>query len=157
MAQPFGVLTVGEDAAEGLREPRGVARLDQEPVGAVLDEIRDPADPAADHGPPAAERLHHDASHPLRARGQDETRGLVERRGDLRRPESGRPRGPPREVRDESPDKRRERTRADDPEHRVRHVRRRAAPRVREPVDVLVALEHADEERLRAIREGHGR
>ena len=49
-----------------------IARLDEQAGLAVVDEVGDPADAAADDAAAAAERLDDDAAHPLGARGKDE-------------------------------------------------------------------------------------
>ena len=54
-----------------------VAALDEEPVHAVLDEVRDAADPGRHDAAPAGERLEDHPAEPLGARGQDEARRRV--------------------------------------------------------------------------------
>ena len=56
-------------------------------------------------------------------------------------------------ARDEALDLGAPRPLADDDEPRVRQPRRRQPPRRDEAVDVLVPLEHADEERRRPLRQ----
>ena len=120
----------------------------------MLDEIGDAADPAGDHRAGAAERLDEHAAHPLGARGQDEERRFVERMGDLGLAEELVPARLRGHVAQQLLDGRPQRPGADEPEARTGNLRRGDAPRVRQPVDVLVALEHADEQGLWPLRQG---
>ena len=127
--------------------------VDEQAADAVLDHVADAADAHRDRRAAAQERLDQHAAEPLGARRQHEARRLVER---TRRPPAGLEPLDPRvcsgRSRTSSLDHLAPRAAADDPSRAPGTPRRRAAPRAREPVDVLVELEHADEERRRAAR-----
>ena len=94
---------------------------DEHAVDTVMHEVRDAADRAAEHRPAAQLRLDHDAAHPLRPRGQDEQAGLVEGRDDLLRVEAA---VPDASLGDEAPGQVGACAVADDPQRRVRDLRR---------------------------------
>ena len=79
LRQLAGCEEADECSGEGLR----VARLDQEAVPTVLDEVRDAADAARDDGARAAEGLDDHAAHPFGAGRQHEERRLVQGTRDL--------------------------------------------------------------------------
>ncbi len=112
-----------------------------------------PPHATADHRPCPAERLDHDAAHPLRARRQDEEGRLVERKRHLGLRQPLAPGHLIRKVAREALHDRPESARADEAQPRSRHPCRCATPCLGEAVDVLVALENADEERLGVLRE----
>ena len=99
----------------------------------------------------AAERLDEDAAHPLRARGQHEHRRRVERGRDAVRSAATPSTRRVRQVADEPLDDPAPRALADECERRAGNLRRREPPRLRELLDSLVVLEHADEERPRRL------
>ncbi len=134
-----------------------VAGRDEESCAAVVHEFRRTAHTSRDHSSPPAHRLDDDAAQAFRSRGEDEERRLVQQLRDLLRREAWEPPRPVRKVGDELRDQSFARTGADDHEPGLRHARRREPPGVSEPVDVLVELEDADEQRLRPFRERRGR
>ena len=83
--------------------------------------------------------------------GRTSTPGVVERGGDLLGGELARPSATP-QLADERLGDVGARALADDAQRRRRDARRGEPPRLREAVDVLVRLEHADEERDRLLR-----
>ena len=116
------------------------------------DEVRDPADPAPDHAPPAAERLHDDAAEAFGARREDEHGRVVERARHLGRRQGHRPARLSRQVGDEALRNSAQRPATDDVEDGVGDVRSREPPCLRQHVHSLVPLEHADEERRGPLR-----
>ena len=151
LPQPPRQLRVAEDADDRVGDPLHVVGLDEIPLDVVADEVRHPAAATRDHGAAARERLDDHARRPLRARGEQQQRRLVQRVHDLGCGQRGRPARLPGQVGDERLDERRVETAADEPKLRVRQPRRREPPGGGDPVDVLVALEHADEERRRPL------
>ncbi len=147
---------VGEHANERIGERCRVAGRNEEPGRPVLDDVGNPADAAPDDAATAAERLDHDAAETLRPRRENEDGRVVERPGHLGRRERLGPARLRREVCDELLGHLAKRPAPDDVESRVGNARSREAPRLREHVDGLVALEDADEQRDRPFGEGHG-
>ena len=121
---------------------------------AVLDDVGDAADAAADDSAAAAERLDDDAAEAFRARREHENGRLVERAGDLGRRERLRPARllPAGRATSACGTSRAASPRPDEVQRRVRDARRGEPPGLREHVDRLVALEHADEERRPGAR-----
>ena len=155
-AEPLGERAVGEHAHERVGERRRVPGRNEEARHAVLDDVRDPADAAPDDAAAAAERLDDDAAEALRARREHEHGRLVERAAtsgvgsdSVQRVCAGR-------SRDELLRHVAKRPAPDEVERRVRDARRGEAPGLREHVDGLVALEHADEERDGPLGQRHG-
>ena len=149
--EPLCELAVREHALESLRERVGVGRRDEQALDAVVDEVGDAAAVRRDDGPAARERLDHDAAEPLRPRRQHEHGRTVERRGDLRRARArrGARRGPGSRARSCSTTSRCEpwptiTSRASG------SAGASDAPGARQSLDVLVALERADEDDRRA-------
>ena len=142
-------LAVGRERARSPPRARASSPDSHEQaVDAVLDDVRDPAGARADHGAAAQERLDRDAGQALGRRRQQQRPRGVERARDLRRLEAPvplralareRPRRPPTCVPLPTTWSRASGTRA-----------RREPPRRGEALDVLVALEHADEEQRAA-------
>ena len=94
---------------------------------------------------------------PFRERRQHERSRSVERGSDLRRLEPLCPRRLLGKVAHELLDELSLVSAPDDPQRRAGHLRRGETPRVDEPLHVLVALEHADEERRRLFRQRNDR
>ncbi len=150
-AEARGELPVGEHLDERVDELVGVLRVDQAPLDAVANEIRDAADAARDDAAPAGERLDHDTPETLRARREHEHRRLVEPPRDAVRRQLGHMLDLLRQLGHQLIDDRVPRSLADEHEPRVRQPCGNFAPGVGEPVDVLVRLEHPDEERRRPL------
>src|SRR5437588_5709291 len=150
LGETLSELAVGEHPDEYAGERLRVARLDEQAVATVLDEVGNAADAARDDRTSAAEGLADHAAHAFRARRQDEEGRVVERARDLGLRQPLLRARLPRQVAHELFDDRLQRSGPDEAQPRLRHARRGPPPRVGESVDILVALEHADEERLRA-------
>src|SRR5205085_11704919 len=151
-SEPLCQRTIVEHADDRSCETVHVSRVDEEAVRIVLHEVGDSTDAGSDHTAAATEGLDDDAAHALRSRWKDETGRLVERGRDFR---LGQARRPPRllgHVPHEGLDDARQSAPADDVKPSGADPRGRTAPGSREAIDVLVALEHPDEERLRPYR-----
>src|SRR5581483_3939937 len=133
-----------------------VAR-DEQAVDAVLDDVADAADVHRDRRPAAEEGLDEHTAEPFRPRRKDEARRFVERVCDLRLRQPLRPRGLRRQLMHELLDHRPPRAAADDAQLHAAQPLRGEPPRTREAVDVLVELEHSDEQCRGLRRERHGR
>src|SRR3954451_25053200 len=142
---------VSEHADEALGQPLRIAGLDQQSAGLVVDEVRDAADATRDARPASTESLHDHAAHAFRTGGQHEDRRLAERSSYLRLRQPLVPARLPGEIAEQLVDEVPKRPAADESQACFRHARGCETPRVREAVDVLVTLEHADEEPLRTV------
>ena len=147
---------VGENAHDRVRQRVDILDPHEQARDAVLHDVGDPTDATPDDTTAAAECLDDDAPEPLRARGEHEDGGLVECARNLR----GGERLAPARLRGQVPNERLDRLAQcpapDEVERRVGHARCGAAPGVGENVDGLVALEHADEQRDRALGKRRG-
>ena len=134
----------------------GVFDRNEKARRAILHDVGDAADPAPDHTAAAAERLDDDATEALRTGREHE--GRSPRRAHARPPgwRATRSSASAREARDEALEHVAQRPAPDEVKRRVGHARGRAAPGLGEDVDGLVALEHADEERDRALGQRAG-
>ena len=150
LAEPLGERAVGEHATSAstsaVVSPGGRSK-----PSPSRDDVGDAAGVGRDDAAAAGERLDHDPAEPFRPRRQHEHRGAVDPRRDVRRGSqpwcstlSGR-------SREELLDRPRLRPLADDHEPRVRDARGDLPPRRRQPVDVLVELERADEDDRRPL------
>ncbi len=139
--------SIGEDAHERRGESTVVGPRDQEPLDAIVDEVEQSPGGRHDHPSPARERLDHDEAEALRPGRQDEQRRPVEGGRHLGRTQPAVVLDAVRMVAQQRIDDVLPAALADDHEPGVREVLCDRAPGRGEPVDVLVGLEHADEER----------
>ena len=155
-AQSARELAVGEHADERLDERVGSARGHEEALDAVVDEVEDATGGGRDDARPRANDSMITRRDP---RATTAARARSSRRASRRRAPGSELRVVLDLVRGSPPAARRRRTAgdalADDHEPRLRQLRRHATPGRAEAVDVLVRLEHADEER-HGGRSGNG-
>ncbi len=147
-------LAVREDAHESGDERVLVGAGNQDPLDTVGDEIEDAAGSGRDDSAASCERLDHDPAETLRPGGEHEQGGVVEGRGNLGRAQSRMVLDLARKVAQELVDDVLATALADDHEAGFRQLGCDPAPGRCQAVDVLVRLEHADEERHR--RSGSG-
>ena len=150
-------VAVGEDPDERVRDLAGPVGVDEQAGLPVPDHVGDPPGSSADDGPPAAERLEHDLGRPLGPRGEQEQPRIVECLHDVRCLEPPVPGDPAGELADERLHDAPVSPVSDDPQRGLRDAGGGEPPRVCDRMDVLVSLEHADEQRGRALRERRDR
>ena len=158
LAEALGEVAVGQDADERVGDLVGSIRIDEQAGLAVPHDIRDAAGPRPDDRPAAAQGLQHDTRCPLGSGGEQEEPGVVERPNDVGRLESRVPCHAPGEIANERLRDVSVAPVADDAKLALRDARGGEPPRFGDRVDVLVALEDADEQRRRPVRQaGHRR
>ena len=150
--------SVGEDPRRARPRARStIVGLDEQAVHAVLDDVGD-AGAVADHGPRPRQTASsaHAAALPSATAGT-RTRRVHRRPRPARRETLGDHSVCAGRSRDQLFDDGAQRPVADEVQSRLGHARCRKPPRVDERVEVLVALEHADEDGARPRRQRRGR